>query len=75
MKSNICLEVSFLAGTDIRAAIEEAKIKALEWDVAYVTFKFNGVSVSIQRGTDVEKAVVQFHHSLKYGSTYMVGGK
>lgn len=43
MKSNMEIEVSFLAGTAISDAIEEAKQKAAMWDVAYVTFKFNRV--------------------------------
>ncbi len=46
--SNMTVKVEFLAGTDIKDAIEEAHQKAVKWDVAYVCFNFNGVSVSVR---------------------------
>lgn len=51
--SKITMNVEFLAGTDISEAIAEAKQKALQWDVAYVCFKFNGVSVSVSKKADL----------------------
>ena len=46
MKSNITLSVEFLAGTSIEDALAEARTKAVEWNVAYIKFNFNGVNVS-----------------------------
>jgi hypothetical protein len=51
------ITVEFLAGTDIRDAVTEAKQKAQEWDVAYVCFTFNGAALSIGRYADIDAAV------------------
>jgi len=69
MKASMCIEVEFLAGTDIESAVIEAKIKAEKWDVAYVKFKFNGASFSIGRNADVYNAVEEYHatHGKPYG--------
>lgn len=48
-KSNMSVKVEFLAGTSIEQCLEEAKEKAIFWNVAYVTFDFNGVKVSCQK--------------------------
>jgi len=53
MKSNMCVKVEFLAGTSLADTIGEAKEKASAWDVAYVTFNFNGVAFSVSRKADV----------------------
>ncbi len=53
MKSNMILEVEFLAGTDIKDAISEAKVKCEKLDLAFIKFNFNGVKVSVLRDTDV----------------------
>lgn len=65
MKSNMQITVSFLAGTDIKDAITEAKSKAIMWDVAYVCFDFNGVSINIRQDADVDKTIEKFHNALK----------
>jgi len=49
MKSNMCVDVEFLAGTSIGDAISEAKYKCFLWGVAYVKFNFNGVSVVFRK--------------------------
>jgi hypothetical protein len=54
MKSNMTMKVEFLAGTDINAALVEAREKARLWDVAYVTFSFNGTSFSIGQNADID---------------------
>jgi hypothetical protein len=59
--SNITIEVEFLAGTDIRSAIGEAKIKASLWNVAYVKFSFNGIVCSISPRADVDNLVEKWH--------------
>jgi len=66
--SKITVKVSFLAGTEVKDAITEAKQKACFWDVAYVTFSFNGVRFSISQRADVDKLVGEF-----YKSEFVVG--
>ena len=53
MMSKMAIEVEFLAGTDIKDAIEEAKQKAEKLDLAYVKFDFNGVSFCIGQNANV----------------------
>jgi hypothetical protein len=69
MKSNMSIEVEFLGGTAMGDAVAEAKAKALQWDVAYVCFKFNGVRFSIGRNADVEAVVDEWNSDrcTKYG--------
>ena len=45
--SNMCIQVEFLAGATIRTAITDAKEKAISLKVAYITFNFNGVKISV----------------------------
>lgn len=54
--SNITVRVEFLPGTTIFDAIKEAKLKAIEWDVAYVKFDFNEASISVGQYCNVFKA-------------------
>lgn len=65
MKSNICINVEFLAGTSIEQAIIEAKDKAASWQVAYISFNFNGVKMSIKENTSAIEAVDKFHEQLQ----------
>lgn len=62
--SNMSVTVEFLPGTDIKDAIEEAHQKAVMWDVAYVCFKFNGVSVSVRQ-----------HENLPWSEVIIAGQK
>ncbi len=67
MKSNMTIKVEFLVGTTINSAIAEAKLKAQEWNVAYVCFDFNGRSLSISQNTDLDKILEAWENtSLKY---------
>lgn len=59
--SKMSVHVEFLCGTDIKEAIQEAKLKASLWNVAYVCFKFNGKSFSVSRNADVDEMVEDFH--------------
>lgn len=59
--SNMSMEVEFLAGTDIEKAIIEAKAMARRLGLAYIIFKFNGVSCSIGATANIEVAVEEFH--------------
>ena len=54
--------VAFIAGTDIKDAIEEAKYKANQWNVAYVSFGFNGRRLSISQNADIEKALEEWRN-------------
>lgn len=62
--SNITIDVEFLAGTSINKAISEAKQKAIQWDVAYVCFNFNGVSMSVGKNADVDEGISQWEAAL-----------
>jgi len=55
-----------LAGTSIEEAIKEAKEKAIQWDVAYVMFNFNGVTVLVGPDTDIQKAIEEFNYESRY---------
>jgi len=59
--SKMSVHVEFLCGTDVKEAIQEAKLKASLWNVAYVCFKFNGKSFSVSRNADVDEMVEDFH--------------
>lgn len=63
--SKITIQVSFLAGTEIRQAITEAKEKAHYWRVCYVTFNFNTVNFSIGSTANIDKAVEKFQEEVK----------
>ena len=60
MKSNMTINVGFLAGTSLEDAIHEAKGKAGDMDVAYICFRFNGARFSIGRNTDIESMIEQW---------------
>lgn len=62
--SKMTIDVEFLAGTSIEEAVKEAKHKAVQWDVAYVCFNFNGVSMSIGKNADVQEAVEKWNNAL-----------
>ena len=70
MKSNMSVAVKFLVGTSIEQAIEEAKIKASDWSVAYITFDFNGVKMNIRPDTSIIEAVGKFHEELQSGKDH-----
>ena len=53
--SNMTLNVRFLAGTNIKEALSEAKSKALCYNLAYIRFKFNGVSFSIGQHANINR--------------------
>ena len=59
--SKMSVNVEFLCGTDVKEAIQEAKLKASLWNVAYICFKFNGKSFSVSRNADVDELTEDFH--------------
>ena len=64
--SKMSVSVEFLCGTDVKEAIQEAKLKAKLWNVAYVCFKFNGKSFSVSRNADVARMLTEFDNEFKY---------
>lgn len=60
MKSNMTVKVEFLAGTSIEGAVQEAIQKARLWNVAFVSFNFNGISMSVHSTTNPAEAVEKF---------------
>lgn len=73
MKSNMSIEVEFLAGTSFLDACEEAHEKAIEWDVAYVKFDFNGVRVSVgQRAIINDKTMKMYLETLNSDHKYLI---
>lgn len=58
--SKITMKVEFMAGTGIKQAIAEAKDKAIQWDVAYIEFNFNGTRVSVGKRCNVLKSAEQW---------------
>ena len=68
MNSKMTIKVEFLAGTSIENALKEAKIKAAEFNVAYIKFDFNGTPFSIGREADLHKALSEWQKGdKKYG--------
>jgi hypothetical protein len=61
MKSQMSINVEFLAETPIEEAVAEARDKALQLDVAYVCFTFKGVSFSIGRNACVPNVVDEWN--------------
>jgi hypothetical protein len=47
--SSLTIPVEIMAGADFESAVEDAKELAKRLEVAYVTFKFNGISVSVSQ--------------------------
>lgn len=58
--SNLIINVEFLAGTDVKKAISEAKELANKLDIAYVSFEFNGAKFSIGKNADEHQAYEQW---------------
>ena len=67
-KPNMEISVSFLAGTSIEDACTEARWFAINNNLAYVKFDFNGISCSISQKCLVEKAAEKFLEVLKTDS-------
>ena len=62
MQSNMKIKVEFLAGTDIKDAMLEAKEKASQFNVAYIYFRFNSArNIYISSVCDIEKTLTKFH--------------
>ena len=71
--SNISLNVEFMAGTSIEDAIKEARLLAVRLHIAYVVFKFNGVSCSVSRNPNIDKLVKDYHSVIKSDLKFICG--
>lgn len=65
MRSDMMVDAEFLAGSSFGDAVKQAKTKALEWDVAYVCFKCNGVRCFIGRNADWHDALEKYRNGHK----------
>ena len=59
--SNIIINVEFLAGTSVAQAVTEARSLAIQNDLAFVKFNFNGIPFSISQRADVDDCVKQYY--------------
>lgn len=59
--SNIIINVEFLAGTSVAQAVVEARTLAIQNDLAFVKFEFNGIPFSISQRADVDDCVKQYY--------------
>lgn len=60
-KSNMCLNVEFLAGTSLEDALTEARSKAVQFNLAYVCFDFNGCSFSVRASGNILDALEEYN--------------
>lgn len=62
------MNCEFLAGTTIEEAVSEAKSKAIQLDLCYMCFNFNGVSFSISQSCDEQAVIEEYRDGTpKYG--------
>lgn len=66
--SNFIMHVELLAGTSIEEAIEEARKKCIQLDLAYINFNFNGVEMSVGKYADVDSGVKAFDQTMRDNS-------
>ena len=64
--SDIKLKVEFLAGTSFKQSLVEAKDLAVKLNVAYVTYNFNGIDVSIGQNASLNMALQDFEDNKKH---------
>lgn len=66
------LRLEALAGTDIEAAVKEAKYKCISLNLAYICFSFNGVSVNVGKMADPAKALQQYLDACDNGVKFVI---
>lgn len=57
---NAVLNIEFLAGTELKHALSEAKELCINLGIAYVTFNFNGTEISVGKYADVQKSLQEW---------------
>lgn len=68
--SSACINVEFLTGTTIEAAISEARTLAANLGLAYVVFDFNGVEVRVKPSGDDKDLIDQFNDAMTATDKY-----
>lgn len=63
--SNLIISVEILAGTQLEDAIKEASELARRLNVAYISFNFNGIEISVSKWPNVEKIVGEYRDEIK----------
>jgi len=63
--SKMIMNVEFLAGTEIKEVINDAKQKAKEWGVCYIKFRFNSVDFTIGEFADIDIVEKKYFEVLK----------
>jgi hypothetical protein len=66
--SNMILIVEFLAGTDLKDALQDAKEKAKLFDVALICFDFNGINFCVSKMTDIEEKISMYNDAICRGN-------
>lgn len=62
------MKCEFLAGTTIEKAVSEAKSKAIQLDLCYMCFNFNGASFSISQTCNKQDVIQECRNGeTKYG--------
>ncbi len=70
--SSLSINVEILAGTNIEQAIREASELAVRLKVAYVIFKFNGISMNVRQYAHISRLVEGYNEALKNTDKFVV---
>ena len=60
MKSNILIRLDFFTGATLYDYVKEAKVKAIQHKLTYISFVYRGVRFSISNKCNCDKVVRQF---------------
>ena len=72
VRPNASINIEFLAGTTIEEAIDEASAIALELNLAYCCFSFNGVKCSISQNPNRSFLIKDYARACK-SQGYLIG--
>lgn len=64
--SKMTMEVKFLPGTDLYQAIDEAIEKAVNMDLCYVCFNFNGAKISVGKHAKYDRIKKEYEEGEKF---------
>jgi len=60
LKSNILIRLDFFSGDTLYEYVKEAKVKAIQHELSYISFIYRGVRFSISNKCNCDKVVRQF---------------
>jgi len=72
MSKSFSIEIEFLVGTDIEKAVSEAKKFAINMDIAYTKFDFNGIKCSVSQHANLASAKDLYHQSIELKHNFVV---